>query len=385
MTCPLQTTAGDHFARPLIAQSGYVDMLQWGSKTLATASCVYNAYSAVIISALHSFLQEDPSLLESFSSLNSRSKELIVHAPETYNLLTKACRNDPSPLLRSLQNMISIEHYRSGNTSWKVGSEWAADGSIFASAQGVALAHDSDGWPREGSYSAPLLNGRIPIDYCSPYSRRPMPVAEFRPIKYGEPTAFDVHLAKHVVAKIQAAYDSVRSVCPIASIFFNKNVKSIVVRRNNDVKAFQSASRNAYIGEVVLLNPQSEFVDTAYMAESLVHESIHALMWRAEVLSHFLTLSDQGEVICVSPWTGQKIFYYTLLQAVFVWYGVYHFWLEASKATVFDSYRVEKLKERAASGFRSDRFLVEIALHSHLLQNGIFETFVEMQRVVNSR
>ena len=372
---------------PAIAQSHYPEAFQWRAQTVHLTDRVFTVYLRVFLDTFLSILPElDENLERRFHKLSLRSKHLIVEAPDTYNQITKYLRHQDNRTREFLRRSITVEEARNGGRLDVCTGMWSANGD-FLSDSVVNESRDAAGWRSRGRFFAPLLAGHIPLDHHSIFARHPMPVAEFRSVRFGDAESMTPTEEARAISKVMESFGKIAQSLPVAANFISRYVNSIILRktsRTNDL--FQSASRNAFIGQIVLLNPHQDHVDDEYMAESLLHESIHSLLWRAEILDHFIFDAHMDMGLVQSPWSGEKIFYYTLLQACFVWYGLFWFWNTIlSLETPFCASRALELRERARSGFLKPEYASALDQNRINLKSGVLEVFGELRdRVIRA-
>lgn len=368
---------------PTISGSRYPEILCFGDSTLALADKVYGAYLEILISTFLDALQnQSPKCLESFRTLPEVNQRRIIEAPDTYNQLTRLLRNEKNVFLEYIHETIEFEFARSKRPYFG-SAAWACDGGLLLD-QSERPVFDDTGWRIGGYYEAPKVGGHIPIDHHSPFARRPMPVASFRSVQYGNALAFNPEEEKIANRKILESFQVIKEAMPTAANFVTNYAKTIIARKGlKSNKIFQSASRNAFIGQIVLLNAHAPHVDREYIAESLIHESIHSLLWRAEILEHFLIRPSEPIKTVISNWSGEEIYYYTLLQACFVWFGIFWFWrgMSASSAR-FSLERMKQLEQRARAGFVTDGYEDALSIHKNNLRPGVWNVFIELKRMV---
>lgn len=349
------------------------------------ADRIYQAYLEVLIptffEAARDIAHESLAL---FKDLPAGSQKRVIEAPDTYNQLTRVVRHERHDFDVYLSAATMAEGVWAGQLKASR-PVWACDGAFLVDVSDAAV-FGPEGWRYGGSYAAPRLGGAVPLDHHSPFAQRPMPVAEFRSVHYGDALPFRPKEECAAYSKINKAFQTIEKFHPVAAKFIVKYAKTVIARKGDASKGtFQSASRNAFIGQIVLLNAHEPHVDQEYIAESLIHESIHSLLWRAEILEHFLLdpSIDMGTVR--SSWSGEKIYYYTLLQACFVWAGIFWFWrgMIETKAT-FSMPRMEQLKERARRGFLSDQYEASLSSGRINLRPAVWEVFMALQSEIRN-
>lgn len=100
------------------------------------------------------------------------------------------------------------------------------------------------------------------------------------------------------------------------------------VTQSNGKRIFFSGSDNDHVGRSILSN--ADLVSKEVIIESLVHESIHSILYMIDRLNQWqpdykLHTSKPGRNV-ESVWSGNMITIHSFLQACFVWYGLFEFW-----------------------------------------------------------
>jgi hypothetical protein len=132
-------------------------------------------------------------------------------------------------------------------------------------------------------------------------------------------------------------------------------VQVILLRTDRSRTDFSSGSYRRYIGRIILGNPHAESVSDITLAEAMVHEAIHALLYMTLYpvpwgVDNGHTDAAAGRV--VSPWTGARLKVSSFLQACFVWYGLLQFWDRAVRLETFEnSAGAHERMTRALGGF----------------------------------
>lgn len=373
------------FNRLSIPNSDYPYILRWEEGSTVKADVILASYLEILLASLLDIIGKEDELA-SFNDLPLDSKNRICSSPETYVRLVEALRSKKKygNLTLFLKYSIGVEHCRNGIENPNGIRRWSANGDLFFDVKGTKSNNSpkTRTWHSNGCWIAPELTLGIPIDYASIFITAPTPVAKFRKIKWGKPIPLTQSEADFAVKNLQTAFTYIRYASPSAAQFLQKYVSVIMLRNDpSNPFVFQSASRNSYIGQIALLNCQLAHIDIPFLAESLVHESIHSLMWRAEILCHFLNNPTVEMENVISPWSGRELHFYTFIQACFVWYGVLHFWRNALENRVDFRERAEYLYERARKGFIGDGVLTELMKGSKNLQKGMVE---EIEKMVKS-
>ncbi|MGK5637981.1 aKG-HExxH-type peptide beta-hydroxylase [Streptomyces sp. URMC 126] len=191
---------------------------------------------------------------------------------------------------------------------------------------------------------------------------------------------------REALAKVTAAVDGIGAVSGEVLAFTERFTKVLVLLRDDAEPVFSSGSCGQYVGRSVLGNPQAPAVDEVLVAEGLVHESIHGLLYMLELRDTWARddrLFDTTPAIA-SPWTGRPLPVRPFLQASFVWYGLLHFWSLADRAGVFPADRVRERREVAARGFLGDALPRLLAPYRDILDENVAETVEAMRELVTA-
>jgi HEXXH motif-containing protein len=162
--------------------------------------------------------------------------------------------------------------------------------------------------------------------------------------------------------RLRRAYASLDEVNPNAASFVTNFTRVLLLQENPAEAKFSSYSVGQYIGRSVLSNPH--LVDEVLLAEAMVHEAIHALLymqqhqppWGLEINED--QYDDSAKV--TSPWTGRPLAVTAYLHACFVWYGLLQLWSLAVGSEAFPVRRVRGRIARAALGFEGSGLLENI-------------------------
>jgi hypothetical protein len=115
-----------------------------------------------------------------------------------------------------------------------------------------------------------------------------------------------------------------------------------------------SLSHCQFAGLSLILNAHHDDVTLAAVADRIIHESIHDLLYMGHFTEPVLATSlptDPTAVAVESPWTGRSLTLRNYLHACFVWYGLARFWELDSQAFAPDQ-RTQR-GDLARSGFRA--------------------------------
>ena len=189
------------------------------------------------------------------------------------------------------------------------------------------------------TYEPYKLNAITPIDFFSPYC-----------VKL---TNDDVNETKGSTL-LPYDFDEAESICNL----LGDTIEPLIGIDNNYVKLinhfsrviifnkvipvsgsapFISGSDALHVGRTVISNPTDG--DLEKMIEALVHESIHSELYMIDETRRWMPgydLSNKIGRVIPSSWTGNILTLNSLLQACFVWYGLYHFWSYASQNNLYN-------------------------------------------------
>lgn len=98
------------------------------------------------------------------------------------------------------------------------------------------------------------------------------------------------------------------------------------VKNPTELNGSGSISQRRLIGAMAIVNLVPNW-HAVGIADSLVHEAIHSLIYRME-LFFFLHTDDDASLLLKtsSPWTGRELPMRSFVHACFVWFGLWNFW-----------------------------------------------------------
>lgn len=193
----------------------------------------------------------------------------------------------------------------------------------------------------------------LPIDAGSPYART-VDVAGTSiriPVPQEPYTAAELTPA---LAKLVDAATGVQRAAPAAWSMARSFTTMLLLLPDRDAPTqFSSGSSGQFVGRSVIANAHLAKVQPGHVAEALVHEAIHGVLYMDEQHDPWVLDSGlyAGPMRIASPWTGNPLPLRPYLQACFVWYGLLSFWARALTAGEFDRGVVRERIEVAASGF----------------------------------
>ncbi|PHV11182.1 HEXXH motif-containing putative peptide modification protein [Chitinimonas sp. BJB300] len=196
-----------------------------------------------------------------------------------------------------------------------------------------------------------LLGGEIEIDFDSVHCRRIEAESSVLCRPPGQMSDADRALT---LEKLHAAMAMVNKVAGTAGAMIRSVTRAIRIRcTEGDVTAAETDPRD--IGEIRLLNPHLPKTRVVDLADALIHESLHNFLAMYENRQgSFVGYEQTAMMRPVSPWTGNPIPYNAFTHAVFIYFGLFHFYRLLYASSDDPQLRTEaaELIAKCARGFR---------------------------------
>jgi hypothetical protein len=225
------------------------------------------------------------------------------------------------------------------------------------------------------------LDGRIALDFESPYT------TDLDPMGSGRRTlSIPYEDRARTQSRLDAAFSGITQTSEHVASVVVRFLKVLVLRGGADKEAvFGSSSCQRYIGRAVILNPHLAAIDELHLAEAMVHEAIHSVLYTGVQTDPWglVEVPLMVDPFLASPWTGKQLRLSAFLHACFVWYGLAQFWSLALRRNAFTSGRVAGHLARAVAGFCGPRVLMKESFQD-LVQPAIRNAIEAMQSVVVS-
>jgi len=204
---------------------------------------------------------------------------------------------------------------------------------------------------------------QLPMDAGSPYAatvdvagtsiRIPQPQAPYATEELAASLAKTSRAARGIQTAAPWAWDMVQDFTTMLLLLPDREAPT----------QFSSGSSGQFVGRSVVANAHLSKVRVEHVAEALVHEAIHGVLYMDE--QHDPWVLDAalyaGPMRIASPWTGNPLPLRPYLQACFVWYGLLSFWAQALPSGAFDRVVVRERLHVALSGFLRGDLLERVA------------------------
>jgi hypothetical protein len=318
--------------------------LTWteGIDLLQAACKIYVHWSYDQLRAWSEFANND--LFDVVRALPKPSQQRLLLAPRTFNLLQSS--SEPNlEKIDELKRLIGMEQRLCHQRSAYPRSDWAALGDYYHPLDMDNMAPLADGpftaWSPRQSFKAPAL-GHIVLDCYSHYPGEPYPA---------EVGALAAHTTEELTIarkRLEQSLSHIGEVSRVARLTVDASVQVVTAASAANSEKTASMSLKSMIGRVGLLNLHSDKWTVYKTSNALVHEAIHSLIYKLELVCSLYT-DEAGayRIEAVSPWTGRTLYLHSFVHACFVWFGLYKFW---SLADGQDP-EVREFRESALRGF----------------------------------
>jgi hypothetical protein len=282
-------------------------------------------------------------LRERLRALPSDVADAIVTAPHVQYML----RHHPrlAYALAFLDQGLDAEAASRGAANPRGTGLWSVLGDRYYPPDWPGRGTPAAEWSRSSAFEAPRLSNGVPIDFISPLTRGALPEIPGDDVPL---TASDRDVA---LDKIECAVRTLARVVPDAARFIAALSRVIVVRTDSEPTAFSSASTALCLGRPVLRNCSKPDATPEWIADGLVHETVHCVIDLIEIHQPMIRDTAARPTTVRSGWTGRQLDLDTYLQACFVWFALWNVWSAAGRADAFDPAQVARLIKRAARGF----------------------------------
>ncbi len=249
-------------------------------------------------------------------------------------------------------------------------------------ATGLALNSNQPIWNSTGEFvcinakverKGQVCNGII-VDYESPFALHEIHASKFRP-NFGTYVPFSSKERANIQFKCFSAIELLSENDATVWNFVKNLALTVMPRRDTLNPTFKGSSNRGIIGRVNLINPHVDDVDFGWVINSLIHESIHILLYLFEEQEVFF---DSDEIAfdgrLRSPWSGNMVNPRAFLHGAFVWSGLYHFWSKPEREIQFPSDVRNEMIRFCSKGFLAGGSHVLVAKFGENIRTDLLET-----------
>ncbi len=211
-----------------------------------------------------------------------------------------------------------------------------------------------------GSNYAVSFGGELSIPYMDRGGNRLRPVS--------------VEDASVILGKLHGAERLIKDINRNASAFSTQQTEVLAFRYEDEYpNGFSSGSFQTLPGFSLICNCHLPSVSERALADAIVHEAIHGIIYRFEAFGERLLKGDQaGRLQVSSPWTGARLSVESFAQACLVWFGLHHFWKNASGG------EPQGFDKRATKGFISSDYATCCRSSAEYLAPGVASRLEEL-------
>jgi len=158
--------------------------------------------------------------------------------------------------------------------------------------------------------------------------------------------------AEKLISNLESGIGDVGLVSDSAGALLHEVLSVILLRNSGDPGSLSSSSWPSRPGVIGIVNSRRPGMNRFWIMDSLVHESIHSLLYGIEKSeSFYLATHAPRGFKARSPWTGRDLFLHSYLHACFVWFGLWSFWRRARLRRCFVELEFGFFEKRAHKGF----------------------------------
>jgi hypothetical protein len=284
--------------------------------------------------------QASASAFTAFTRLDEHRQWRVLRAPEVTRRLLFATA-EPDDTEAFLAAAVGVELALAGQGSPPVEPSWSALGDVRISGDGTP-----EMWPQLTG------DGTMALDFGSPRACSIDLSGRFERTSAARPpfTTDEVRATYRRVAEVMSILAALDSA---VEHFVQRATCVLVLQIDPDgPDHVASGSNGNYIGRSFVTNPHHPGASLDCLAEGIVHEAIHGLLYR-ESLDRAWVSGDAAleEPRVRSPWTGNLLPVRPFLEAAHVWFGLAHLWALVSQSASFDPRVVRARLARSVQGF----------------------------------
>jgi hypothetical protein len=298
----------------------------------------------------------------------------VLESPEVSARLLWPGEYEQEAIVSFLECSLEAESIICGAASRQLPSQtWNCSGTAYVETSGTI-------------WRSPSIEGFPPLDFGSPYAKRIDLSGADRP-KVPDRASFSPQEQAFLVSRLIRIRDELRATNEVVSRFVADFTRVLILQPDPEAtRQFSSGSNGQYIGRSFVANPHLDGIYDELLADAIVHEAIHALLYMHERQESWITDESAFDVTprIRSPWTGNLLPVRPYLQACFVWYGLLHFWSLALAAGRFERARVKEMIIRATVGFVGEPLTDRVQPWSSAISVDLLSAIQTMQARVAS-
>jgi hypothetical protein len=283
--------------------------------------------------------QADAHTRASFAALGEASRRRILRAPEVTRRLLFASA-DRGESAAFISRAIAIEAALADAGPPPPEPRWSALGDVLLLPDGTRSA-----WPQ-------LTGCAMALDFGSPWAQSVdlRGVLERTTVPRPQFTADQVAT---VAGRLAAACGMLGELSTTVRGFVDLATCVLVLQIDAAAPAHIASGTNGnFIGRSFVTNAHLATATPDGLAEAIVHEAIHGLLYRDSLARPWVSGDAALEAPRVrSPWTGRALSVRAFLEATCVWFGLSHLWALAHRQGLFDRGAARERLIRSISGF----------------------------------
>jgi hypothetical protein len=274
--------------------------------------------------------------------LDDSARRRLLRAPEvTRRLLFPTPVPGRGDAAGFVARAAAVEAALAGTGPVPATASWTALGDAFVQPDGTAYR-----WPQLGRVDGPAL------DFGSPWAHR-VDLSGRHEFTRSPRRPFTPDEVRLTHDRVTATFEALADVSPVVVPFVARATCVLVLQPHPDAPDQVASGTNGnYVGRSFLTNPHRAEATLACLAEGIVHEAIHGLLYRDAFTQAWVSGHAAHEVPRVeSPWTGRALPVRPYLEAACVWFGLVHLWALAYRAEAFEPEIARRQLLRAVAGF----------------------------------
>lgn len=308
--------------------------------------------------------------VEALAGLDARSRRRVLRAPEVTRRLLFASAG-PDDAEKFIAGAIAVEMALADAGPTPATPCWSALGDVLLLPDGTTRW-----WPQ--------LDGRaMALDFGSPWAQGIDLSGQCERTDVPRPQFTGEHL-QSVYRRVAATSALLDDLSETVQGFVDRATCVLVLQIDpTSVHHVASGTNGNYIGRSFLTNPHLPEASLDCLAEAVVHEAIHGLLYRDSLRRPWVRGEAALEQPRVrSPWTGRALTVRAFLEATCVWFGLAHLWALSHKARLFDTSAARERLIRSITGFGQGALLDRIRPWAADIRPDVVEIVDGLQRRV---